>query len=117
MARRIPALAALFLVVIIGIAAAVIAHPAAPARASFASGPPAVLYPTEVECRVPKLNGKTLMQVKRLLANANCRLGVVTHRRAPQGGKAGPWRGRVIRARPPAGSRAPANAKVRVRLG
>jgi hypothetical protein len=68
--------------------------------------------PDAIECHVPRLKGKTLKQVKPVLAVAHCNLGRVTRRK---GLKA--RRGRVVSELPPAGSRAAANASVQVRLG
>lgn len=73
---------------------------------------PDLTSPAEVECHVPKLKGKTLKQAKPVLAAAHCRLGTVSKRR---GVKA--RHGKVVSELPPAGSRAPAQAKVQVRLG
>jgi hypothetical protein len=65
-----------------------------------------------VECHVPKLKGKALKQVKPALAAAHCTLGKVTRRKGAKANRA-----KVIGQLPPAGSRAPANTSVRVRLG
>jgi len=65
-----------------------------------------------VECRVPRLKGKTLKQAKPALAAAHCKLGRVTKRKGVKANHA-----RVLGQLPPAGSRAPVNASVRVRLG
>jgi hypothetical protein len=65
-----------------------------------------------IECHVPRLKGKTLKQAKPALAAAHCKLGRVTKRKGVKANRA-----RVVGELPPAGSRAPANASVRVRLG
>jgi hypothetical protein len=64
------------------------------------------------ECHVPRLKGKTLKQAKPALAAAHCKLGRVTRRKGLK-----PKPTRVVSELPPAGSRAPANASVQVRLG
>jgi hypothetical protein len=74
-------------------------------------------FPSEVECHVPKLKGKTLAQAKIALANANCRLGTVSHRKRAKGKAAKGQHGKVIGQVPPPGAKAYANAKVTVRLG
>jgi hypothetical protein len=78
---------------------------------------PDLTFPTEVECHVPKLKGKTLAQAKTALANANCRLGTVTRRKHARTKAAKAQRGKVLSELPPAGARAPANSKVRLHLG
>jgi hypothetical protein len=79
--------------------------------------PPDLTFPTEVECVVPKLKGKTLMQAKVALANANCRLGVLTHRRYARGKRPpAARRGKVVTQVPGAGAHAAANSKVRLTL-
>jgi IPT/TIG domain len=65
-----------------------------------------------VECHVPRLKGKTLKQAKPVLAASHCKLGRVTKRKGLKAKRA-----RVVGELPPAGSRAPANAAVQVRLG
>jgi hypothetical protein len=61
---------------------------------------------------VPRLKGKTLKQAKAALAAAHCKLGKVTRRR---GLKPSPTK--VVSELPPVGSRAPADTRVKVRLG
>jgi hypothetical protein len=76
---------------------------------------PDLTFPTEVECVVPKLKGRTLMQAKVALANANCRLGVLTHRRYARGKRPpAARRGKVVGQVPGAGAHAAANSKVRL---
>jgi hypothetical protein len=65
-----------------------------------------------IECHVPRLKGKALKQAKLALAAAHCKLGKVTKRKGVKANRA-----RVIGELPPAGSRAPADASIRVRLG
>jgi hypothetical protein len=65
-----------------------------------------------VECHVPRLKRKTLKQAKLVLAAAHCKLGRVTKRKGVKANRT-----RVVGQLPPAGSRAPANASVQVRLG
>jgi hypothetical protein len=77
-----------------------------------AEASPDLTFPSEVECQVPKLKGKTLKQAKPVLAAAHCKLGRVSKRK---GVKA--KRGKVVSELPPAGSRAAAEAHVQVRLG
>jgi hypothetical protein len=77
-----------------------------------AGASPDLTFPSEVECHVPRLKGKTLKQAKPVLVAAHCKLGKVSK---PKGVKA--TRGRVVGELPPAGSRAAANAHVQVRLG
>jgi hypothetical protein len=69
-------------------------------------------FPDAIECHVPRLKGKTLKQAKPVLLAAHCKLGRVTRRKGPRA-----KRTRVVSELPPAGSRAPANASVQVRLG
>jgi hypothetical protein len=64
------------------------------------------------ECHVPRLKGKTLKQAKPALAAAHCKLGRVTKAKGVKAKQA-----RVVGEMPPAGSHAPADASVRVRLG
>jgi hypothetical protein len=78
---------------------------------------PDLTFPTEVECHVPKLKGKTLAQAKIALANANCRVGTVTRRKHAKTKAAKAQRGKVLSELPPTGARAPANTKVRLHLG
>jgi hypothetical protein len=73
---------------------------------------PDLSSPDETECHVPRLKGKTLKQAKPALAAAHCKLGRVTRRKGLK-----PKPTRVVSELPPAGSRAPANASVQVRLG
>jgi hypothetical protein len=58
------------------------------------------------------LKGKTLKQAKPVLAAAHCELGRVTKANGVKAKHA-----KVVGELPPAGSRAPANASIRVRLG
>ena len=69
-------------------------------------------FPDAIECHVPRLKGKTLKQAKPVLLAGHCKLGKVTRRKGPRA-----KRTRVVGELPPAGSRAPANASVQVRLG
>ena len=73
---------------------------------------PDLSFPDAIECHVPALKGKTLKQAKPALAAAHCKLGRVTRRKGLKAKRA-----RVVGELPPAGSRAPANASVQVRLG
>ncbi len=66
----------------------------------------------EAECHVPKLKGKKLPAVKAALAAAHCKLGSVSRRKGVTN-----KHGKVVSSLPPAGSRAPAGAHVRVHLG
>jgi hypothetical protein len=77
-----------------------------------AGASPDLTFPREVECHVPRLKGKTLKQAKPVLVAAHCKLGKVSK---PKGVKA--TLGKIVSELPPAGSRAAANAHVRVRLG
>jgi hypothetical protein len=61
-------------------------------------------------CKVPRLHGASLAQVRRLLRRADCRLGTVTRRSA--GGRTGVVRGQSPRA----GSQHPAGTAVNVVL-
>jgi hypothetical protein len=63
-------------------------------------------------CRVPNVRGKSLAKARSAIARANCRLGAV--RRVPS---VKALKGRVIRQQPPAGSRRPYRARVRLVIG
>ena len=60
-------------------------------------------------CLVPGLRGKTVPNARRTLRARHCRLGVVTRRRSTRF-----RRGRVIRQRPPRGTKRAAGFRVRV---
>ena len=64
------------------------------------------------QCKVPKLNGKTLKFAKRALSAAHCKLGKVSRRKGPRS-----KRGKVVGQSPRAGTVKPAGTKVSLVVG
>jgi len=76
---------------------------------------PAVAHWTVLQCKVPKLRGKSLRAAKRALKKAHCRLGRVHKPRARRGSSLPALV--VLASRPKRGAVRTADAKVRVTLG
>jgi beta-lactam-binding protein with PASTA domain len=68
--------------------------------------------PPPVTCKVPALKGKTLVQAKAALTNANCALGKVSRAFSTRAKK-----GKVLKQSPAAGRVLAKGAKVAVTLG